>query len=155
MVRLIFDVAGKRYTVIRDVRRSGGRNPTVSVREAQLEQFVSSDAMGGKQDEVVSLATGRAVTKAVESLLGLTFEQFIQSVALPQGEFATFLHATDAERQDILKNLLGYQIYDNILRAANSRATEKAQRADTLAEQLTGYGDATQGRCQPTWPNPH
>jgi exonuclease SbcC len=144
VVRLIFDVAGERYAALRDIRRSGGRNPTVTVREARLEQFVSRDAVGDEQDEVISLATGRAVTKTVENLLGLSFEQFTQSVALPQGEFAQFLHSTDAQRQDILENLLGYQIYDEIMRAANSRASEKAQRAETLGEQLAGYADATQ-----------
>jgi exonuclease SbcC len=143
VVRLIFDVGGKRYAAVRDVRRSGGRNPTVSVREARLEQFVSADALGAPDDDTDPMATGRAVSPAVEKLLGLSFDQFTQSVALPQGEFARFLHATDGDRQDILKNLLGYGIYDDIQRAAHTRASDNKLRADTLAEQLEGYEDAT------------
>jgi exonuclease SbcC len=103
VVRLIFDVGGKRYVTVRDVRRSGGKNPTVTVREARLEQLVSATAVGDPDDEIIAIATGRAVSGAVEQILGLDFEQFTQSVALPQGDFAQFLHATDGQRQAILK----------------------------------------------------
>jgi exonuclease SbcC len=145
VVRLIFDVGGKRYTAARDVRRGGGKSQVVSVREARLEQFIDANAIGDPQDETIVLASGSPnVTKAVESLLGMTFEQFTQAVALPQGDFACFLHATDGERQAILKNLLGFTIYDDIQRAANSRAANHKLRAETLAEQLAGYADATQ-----------
>lgn len=143
VVRLIFDVGGERYAATRDIRRSGGRNPTVSIREGRLEQFISSDATGDPDDNVISLATGRGVSAAVESLLGLNFGQFTQSVALPQGEFARFLHATDGERQAILKNLLGYNVYDRIQQAAFSRSSDASSRADALAEQLESYIDAT------------
>ncbi len=143
VVRLIFDAGGKRYAATRDVRRSGGKNPTVSIKEGRLEQFVSDQGLGGPDDEVVTLATGRDVNGAVEQILGLDFGQFTQSVALPQGEFAQFLHATDGERQAILKNLLGYTVYDRIQRAAYSKAADAGTRADTLAEQLESYADAT------------
>ncbi len=143
VVRLIFDVGGKRYAALRDVRRSGGKNPTVGIRAARLEQCVSANADGDPEDEVISLATGREVNAAVEKLLGLTFAQFTQSVALPQGEFAQFLHATDAERQAILKNLLGYHVYDRIQKAAYSRESDARSRSDVLTEQLANYADAT------------
>ncbi|ANE83141.1 hypothetical protein A7U43_21810 [Mycobacterium adipatum] len=143
VVRLIFDVGGERYAALRDVRRSGGKNPTVSVKEARLEQFQSPDATGDPDDEVITLATGRGVNAAVERLLGLSFAQFTQSVALPQGEFAQFLHATDAERQAILKNLLGYHVYDRIQRAAYSRESDARSRSDVMTEQLAHFADAT------------
>jgi DNA repair protein SbcC/Rad50 len=144
VVQLIFDVGGKRYAAVRDIRRGGGKTQSVTVKEARLEQYLSPDATGADGEETVSLASGSPkVTKAVESLLGLTFEQFTQSVALPQGEFARFLHATDGDRQLILKDLLGFGIYDKIGQAANIRAKDNTLRADTLAEQLAGYADAT------------
>ncbi|MFN8031869.1 MAG: SMC family ATPase [Mycobacterium sp.] len=150
VVRLIFDAGGKRYAATRDVRRSGGKNPTVSIKEGRLEQFVSDQALGDPEDEVVTLATGRDVNGAVEQILGLDFGQFTQSVALPQGEFAQFLHATDGERQAILKNLLGYTVYDRIQQAAFSKSTDARSRADTLAEQLEGYADATEEQVDAT-----
>ncbi len=145
VVRLIFDLAGRRFSVVRDVRRGGGKTQAVTVREARLEEFVSPLALGASDDETTTLESGSPrVTTAVEQLLGLTFDQFTQAVALPQGDFARFLHATDGDRQDILKNLLGYGIYDSIQRAAYSRASDNKMRADTLTEQLSRYADDTE-----------
>lgn len=145
VVRLIFDAGGKRYVAVRDVRRGGGRTGAVTVREARLERLVSPEATGEADDEIVAMASGSpAVTGEIERLLGLNFEQFTQSVALPQGEFARFLHATDGERQAILKNLLGYNIYERIQSAARSRASDAESKAAALAEQLGNYTDATE-----------
>lgn len=146
VVRLIFDAGGKRYVAARDIRRVGRGSP--SVREARIEQLLSANATGESDEETTVLATGRAVNATVEGILGLTFEQFTQSVALPQGEFARFLHATDAQRQDILKNLLGYNIYESIQSAAYSRASDAESRASALAQQLENYADATDERVQ-------
>ncbi len=145
VVRLIFDLAGRRFSVVRDVRRGGGKTQAVTIREARLEEFLSPLALGASDDETTTLESGSPrVTTAVEQLLGLTFDQFTQAVALPQGDFARFLHATDGDRQDILKNLLGYGIYDGIQRAAYSRASANKMRAEALTEQLAGYADATE-----------
>ncbi|WP_162625558.1 AAA family ATPase, partial [Mycolicibacterium llatzerense] len=145
VVRLIFDAGGKRYVAVRDVRRGGGKTGAVTVREARLERLVSPDATGEPDDEIVAMATGSpAVTGEIERLLGLNFEQFTQSVALPQGEFARFLHATDGERQAILKNLLGYNVYERIQSAARSRASDAESKAAALAEQVGNYTDATE-----------
>ncbi|WP_445166991.1 AAA family ATPase [Mycolicibacterium sp. Dal123E01] len=140
-VQLVFDAGGQRYIAARDVRRS--KSGGVSVKEARLERFADSAAEGVVEDETTSLAVGREVSPAVAELLGLTFEQFTKSVALPQGEFAQFLHATGAERQAILKSLLGYRIYDDIMRNAGSQATNEESRVKVFEEQLTGYADAT------------
>ncbi|OBB45431.1 hypothetical protein A5752_02085 [Mycobacterium sp. 852002-51961_SCH5331710] len=140
-VRLIFDAGGQRYVAARDVRRS--KSGGVTVKEARLERFVESDAEGTVDDETTPMAVGRDVSPAVSELLGLTFEQFTKSVALPQGEFAQFLHATGSERQAILKSLLGYRIYDEIMRKAGAQATNDESRVKVFEEQLAGYADAT------------
>ena len=140
-VRLIFDAGGQRYVAARDVRRSNAGG--VTVKEARLERFANSDAEGSIDEVTTPLAVGREVSPAVSELLGLTFEQFTKSVALPQGEFAQFLHATGAERQAILKSLLGYRIYDDIMRKAGSQATNEESRTKVLEEQLADYADAT------------
>lgn len=143
VVRLIFDAGGKRYVVLRDVRRSGGKTSAVSVKEARLEQFVDSSATGDPEDATQTIAVGKEVSRSVEGLLGLNFDQFTQSVALPQGEFARFLHAKNADRQQILKNLLGHTIYDRIQSTAFAQSKESQVRADALAEQLLEFADAT------------
>ncbi|CAI7975253.1 DNA repair protein SbcC/Rad50 [Frankia sp. Hr75.2] len=141
-VRLVFDAAGARYVVARELRRSarGG----VTVRNARFERLADPSGAGGPGEPTEVLAAGApAVTAAVEELLGLTFEHFCTCVVLPQGEFAEFLRAKPSERQAILTRLLGLGVYDTIRAAANARASDQRQRADVLAEQLAGYSDAT------------
>ena len=142
-VRLIFDIGGARYSAAREVRRIGGKKPQVTVKSVRLERFHDAGALGDPGDETDVLAADSEVTGAVEELLGLTFKHFCTCVALPQGDFADFLHATAGERQRILTKLLGLGVYEQIARLAGELMTRQNQRADTLTDQLDTYTDAT------------
>ncbi|HEX8520361.1 MAG TPA: SMC family ATPase, partial [Pseudonocardia sp.] len=138
VVRLVFDVRDARYVVARELRRAprGG----VNVKNARLERLVDRDDPDGPTEP---LATDSGVTRAVERLLGLSFEHFTACVVLPQGEFAEFLHAKPGDRQAILTRLLGLGVYERIAREANQEAAAAGNRAALLAEQLGAYADAT------------
>ena len=141
VVRLVFDADGQRYGVAREARRSGGKTSRVTMHAARLERLHDPDDVDG-DGEV--LAADSEVTKAVENLLGLSYDHFTKCVALPQGEFAEFLHAKASDRQDILSSLLGYQLYDELQSQANSRAKEMRGARDVLEVTLAGYADATE-----------
>ena len=141
VVRLIFDADGQRYVVAREARRSGGKTSRVSMHASRLERLHDPDDLDGDGDV---LAADSEVTKAVENLLGLSYDHFTTCVALPQGEFAEFLHAKASDRQDILSSLLGYQLYDELQSRANSRARDKRAARDALEATLAGYDDATE-----------
>ena len=141
VVRLVFDADGQRYAVAREARRSGGKTSRVSMHASRLERLHDPDDLDGDVDV---LAAESEVTKAVENLLGLSYEHFTTCVALPQGEFAEFLHAKPSDRQDILSSLLGYQLYDELQSRANSRAREKRAARDALEAALAGYDEATE-----------
>ena len=143
VVRLIFDADGQRYAVAREARRSGGKTSRVSMHASRLERLQDRGDLDGEGDV---LAADSEVTKAVEDLLGLSYAHFTTCVALPQGEFAEFLHAKPSDRQDILSSLLGYQLYDELQSRANSRAREKRAAAAALETTLADYGDATEQR---------
>ncbi|WP_410642124.1 AAA family ATPase [Amycolatopsis sp. lyj-346] len=143
-VRLVFDAGGTRYHVVREVRRSGGKKPTVSVKNVRLERLIDPTALGGPEDDADAVAADSEVTPAVERLLGLTFKHFCTCVALPQGDFAEFLHAKAADRQKILIKLLGLEVYERIGRRAGVTAEQQKQRAAVLTEQLGSYADATE-----------
>jgi DNA repair protein SbcC/Rad50 len=143
-VRLVFDAGGTRYHVVREVRRSGGKKPTVSVKNVRLERLADPTALGGAEDDADPIAADSEVTPAIERLLGLTFKHFCTCVALPQGDFAEFLHAKAADRQKILIKLLGLEVYERIGRRAGVTAEQQKQRAAVLAEQLGSYADATE-----------
>jgi exonuclease SbcC len=130
-VRFDFEVDDVEYTAVRLAQRtaSGG----ASVKEARLQ-------MG---DQV--LADGADdVTEAVAELLKLRFEDFIRTVVLPQGEFARFLTATKSERQGLLRNLLGMDVYTRVRELARTRAAVAADRADVARRSLESLQIATQ-----------
>jgi exonuclease SbcC len=140
-VKLVFEVDGQRYVVAREVRRTAAQ---VSQRAASLERLLEADGLAEPGDQTFPMARDiDGVTEAVERLLGLKYEYFTQCVVLPQGKFADFLHATSGQRQDILLSLLGAEHYRQMMKLSNERAGAARQRADTLAETLLGYADAT------------
>ncbi len=141
-VKLVFEVDDQRYVVARELRRMGAQ---VNQRAASLERLADPRGRAEPGEATDVLAKDLAgVAEAVERLLGLSYEDFCQCVVLPQGQFADFLHAKPTDRQEILLRLLGAEHYRQMMVRANLRASEAAQRAQTLDETLTGLGDATQ-----------
>lgn len=141
VVRLIFDADGKRYAVAREVRRSGGKTSRVTMHTSRLELLHDPDDFASENTEV--LAADSEVTGAVERLLGLSYNHFVTCVALPQGQFAEFLHATPTDRQQILASLLGHQFYETLSKTANTKATRHDAEVDGLNAALAGFADAT------------
>ena len=77
----------------------------------------------------------RDVDSKIEELTGLTFERFLRSVMLAQGEFAAFLKANANDRTELLQQVTGTSIYGDISKAAYDRARTAAQ---TLSELRIG-----------------
>ncbi|WP_446219243.1 AAA family ATPase [Micromonospora sp. IBHARD004] len=134
-VRLVFESAGDRYVATRVVRRDGRgavktANAGLQLMPAgfdvtKLDTGLSPDDLG----EVVA-GTPAEMEEAVLEAVGLPYEQFTSCVVLPQGQFADFLHAKPATRQQILVNLLGLGVYE----AVQKRATERAGQAEAKLE---------------------
>ncbi|MBT0770747.1 SMC family ATPase [Kineosporia sp. J2-2] len=141
VVRLVFELAGHRYVVAREVRRTGA---SISAKNQRLERLPSLHSRGEVDEVTVSLAADSKVTEAVEELLGLNFEQFRQCVVLPQNAFAEFLHSTPSNRQQILLRLIGAERYELIRGEANQRAQKAADRVEHLNREIGELGDATE-----------
>jgi exonuclease SbcC len=152
-VRLVFESGGARYVVSRAVRRD--TKGAVYTRNAGLEAlppgFDLSRFETGLSNEDLgeALAGGTSeVDAAVQAVVGLPYEQFVKCVVLPQGEFAAFLHAKPAERQKILVNLLGLDVYGRIRERANALgATADAQMA-AIDQHLAGMADADEAALE-------
>ncbi len=69
------------------------------------------------------------VNDKIEALLGLTRDDFLKTVVLPQGAFQNFLHSTPAKRAELLKNLLELSVLDQI-------QDEVSQQRTALQSQL-------------------
>ncbi len=115
------------YTVTRQLERasSGGARAT----EVRLETGEGPVASGSSD-----------VTPEVSRLLNLSYEDFTRTVVLPQGEFARFLTATPKERQELLRGLLGldvYRIMGSLARAREQVALSQLSSASHRLDQLT------------------
>lgn len=67
------------------------------------------------------------VNKKIEELIGLTYDQFIRSVMLAQGDFNTFLVSQKKEQSEILEMLTGTEVYSRIAEAVKNRKNEANQ----------------------------
>jgi exonuclease SbcC len=146
-VRLVFESAGARYVATRVVRRDGrGAVKTTSAGlqlmpagfdVTKLDTGLTPDDLG----EVVA-GTPAEMEQAVLDAVGLPYEQFTTCVVLPQGQFADFLHAKPATRQQILVNLLGLGVYEEIQKKATARAVRADAQLAAVDQLITGLGDA-------------
>ncbi|MFC3451056.1 AAA family ATPase [Amycolatopsis speibonae] len=88
------------------------------------------------------------VARTIERLIGMTHEQFFQVVLLPQGEFARFLRANTAEREELLERLFGTERFSDVenwfasLRAERGR--ELQDRQQSLREWVARFAQVAQ-----------
>ena len=86
--------------------------------------------LGNRLDEV-----GAEIQKAV----GLDRTQFVQTIVLPQGEFAHFLRAKPEERRGLLQKIFGTEVYERLaLRLAEMR--RESDRASAAARAALSSG---------------
>ncbi|MFG1800440.1 AAA family ATPase [Micromonospora carbonacea] len=145
-VRLVFESAGDRYVATRVVRRDGRGNVKTANAGLQLmpagfdvtklDTGLSPEDLG----EVVA-GTPAEMDRAVLEAVGLPYEQFTSCVVLPQGQFADFLHARPATRQQILVNLLGLGVYEEVQRRATERAGQAEAKLEAVDRILGGLAD--------------
>jgi DNA repair protein SbcC/Rad50 len=93
--------------------------------------------IGADGSERLLSARVQEVGHEMGPLLGMTSDQFMQVVLLPQGGFSTFLKADSDQRRDVLERLFSTQRFARIEgwvhdRAAVLRRTADAARAELL-----------------------
>jgi len=68
-------------------------------------------------------------TQRVEDIIGMDFETFTRVIILPQGQFDEFLKGEAAKRREILRQLAGFQIFEQMRKEASDRTSRlKAER---------------------------
>jgi exonuclease SbcC len=72
----------------------------------------------------------------VVKLIGLTFDQFTRAVLLAQGDFATFLKATQKEKAELLEKLTGTEIYSRISAVIYEKTKTAEQELNTIKERI-------------------
>ena len=64
------------------------------------------------------------VNKKIIEFIGLTYDQFIRSVMLAQGEFSTFLKSVKSKQAEILEMLTGTEVYSKIAECVKSKKSK-------------------------------
>ena len=134
-IRLDFTLADQHYTAVRVVRRTSTGGATT--KEARLESGAE-----------VLAATVKELNEQVLALIGLDFEQFTTCVALPQGEFARFLKQTPGDRQKLLSQLLGLDVYKRVRAEAVAAQKVALAQIQLLNAQLEVLASVTKSAVQ-------
>ena len=88
-----------------------------------------------KGDERIVLETKiDAVNQQVAELVGLTYDQFVRSVMLAQGQFNTFLTSEKAKQTEILEMLTGTEVYSKIAEIVGRKKNDAKNEADKANE---------------------
>lgn len=127
-VTLEFTTGGNRYRVTRvaayDAPRKNGTGTTPVNAKATL------DFIRPVREAITQV---REVNMRIKDDLGMDSEQFSQMVVLPQGDFASFLHATSEKRRSVLESIFKTYFFDrfeNLLELKSKEIQSKLQEFD-------------------------
>lgn len=138
-VQLTFQVKNQAYRATRVAERRSGK-----VKNETRIEFLHKDGAWKQLPE--SEKQKEAAAKLAE-IVGLSAENFTRAVLLPQGAFDRFLHASTAQRTELLSGLLGLDVTEEMKRLAGERFRDALARERSIEERLQqDYKDATPER---------
>lgn len=86
------------------------------------------DQAGNEQQQ---LTKKNEVDSFIKELLQLDAKQFFQTIMLPQGEFRNFLIASSGQKEKVLRNLFGTEIYQRFNEWLKKQVKAKQKSLDT------------------------
>lgn len=136
-VRFEFSLAKERYLVDRSPEREAakkrGQGITTKPHEAVLKR------MGNDGWELLENSVN-AVDERIESLIGLSKDEFTKIVLLPQGQFQSFLEMDTSSRALILEKLFPVNEHAMVAEEARHMYKELQRRATELDALIARYG---------------
>lgn len=125
--KLTYEVTRKPEQVLAKLKGDGNRKQPAKV---SLTIFDES----GK--EMRQLTKRGEVDELIKELLHLDAKQFSQIVLLPQGEFRNFLISSSSEKEVVLRNLFGTQIFQQFNEILKEKAKKQQKTLDYLEQEL-------------------
>ncbi len=151
VVDLVFEVPAGVYRVRRTPayqrakrRGTGTTTANATVKAWRLPAGVDV-AVGGDQLDALGVPLGNRLDEIgaeIQKAVGLDRAQFVQTIVLPQGEFAHFLRAKPEDRRGLLQKIFGTEVYDRLaqrlaeMRREGDRASEGARAELTSSTSL-------------------
>ena len=84
----------------------------------------------------------KAVREEIESITGLTVEQWGQVVMLAQGKFRSFIDAKSGERGEILESIFGIGVYSRMQEEIAALSKDAEKSLDDAGISLAGFAGA-------------
>ncbi len=134
-VELIFSTSSGNYKVRRQpayerVKKNG---KGITKQNAKAWLFKLDEQLREVSEPLTKTSdVGTEITRIV----GLSREQFTQTVVLPQGKFAQFLRSTSKDRQDLLQELFGTAIFEDLQLDLVERARKVKKNQEALEATL-------------------
>ncbi len=123
-----YEAGGKIYRARWEISRAR----TGNLRDYELS-LATKDAEGVFRN--LDLKKGEVAARNT-AIIGLSYDQFMKSILLSQGEFARFLKADPKERSALLEKITGTGIYRRIGAAAYEQQKQQKQLCDQFQQQL-------------------
>ena len=126
VVQLKFEHQEKEYTVTREpkydyVNAKGGTS------SHQAKQSLKYDGVNGKEETLTKTSD---IKSFIEDLLHLNAKQFTQIVLLPQQQFRKFLAADSADKENVLRQVFGTEIFEKWTEQIKTEVRELSKRAE-------------------------
>ncbi|MBF4628180.1 AAA family ATPase [Curtobacterium flaccumfaciens] len=145
-VELVFETGAGTYRVRRtpqyDRPKQRGTGTVKQQASVQLFRLAAPTDVAGEPMSSRIPEVGVEIARIV----GLDRAQFLQTVVLPQGEFARFLRSPGEDRRKLLQSLFGTQVYDRTAEelAARRRAVQAEVEGadDRVREALARFAQA-------------
>jgi exonuclease SbcC len=129
MSRVTFDTRGQRYEAQWSMRLTAktGKKLTMPKEEVRLKNLTTKKILAEKKRELQS---------EIENITQLTYDQFLRSVMLAQGEFAAFLSANAKDKGNLLEQITGEEIYKKIGENISDRIYEERKRLEKIKSKI-------------------
>ena len=127
--RVTFENSNEKYEAYWGIRLASKTGKLLSKpqEEVRLKNLTS---------EVTMAEQKRAVIEGVTKVTQLDYDQFLRSVMLAQGEFASFLTAKGSEKGRLLEQITGERIYKKIGQAILDRRTLEDNKLNEIKSKI-------------------
>lgn len=131
-VEFTFEHQGKVYYIKRQPKQVlAGRGGKPVEKKAKVELIYP-----GPDEERLAIQKIPEARRFIDELLHLTAEQFTKVILLPQGEFRNFLAADSKEKEEVLRNLFGSELFERWTEQLKAKFKEQNASYQQKEQQL-------------------
>ena len=138
-VDLVFETGAGVFRVRRQPERlrAKRRGTGTTKQQATVKLWRLTDPDDPDGGELVSTRLDEAGAE-IQRAIGLDRAQFVQTIVLPQGEFASFLRAKPEERRGLLQKVFGTEVYERVQEQLGAMRREAQAAVEAARAAVSG-----------------